>query len=410
MCSSRVSVIRLQMRRLSSRRRLSIHLLLLRRERREKRRRAVLRARAKSLPPPEQRTGLFMAAPKKALALSVPPIFTVDGEGADEFIAWINKRNAGLTKWLVTRRDRLLRGKPPRNTRVKLYSDFRMIETMSPAAALVVAAHYDRGRQLAGDAINVYDYDDWKPAVRLTLEQVGFFDVLDVPGAAIPAPSSDARTMRIARYESGDKLRQERLGLMVQQLLEYIMIADPDCLSNDERILRTAQLFDALVEATENTRRHAYPDDLHDPTIVLPNWWLTGSADPQERKLTLVVYDLGVSIPGSLASHRPSQWAGHNRVNRAIRRFMRGEFDENDPASDHAKIRLAAKYGYSSTDEEHRGKGLPVVREAIKHCRRGRLHILSRFGEYIEESGSKPISRQLEHALPGTLIVWDLWL
>lgn len=89
---------------------------------------------------------------------------------------------------------------------------------------------------------------------------------------------------------------------------------------------------------------------------------------------------------------------------------FRGEYDENDPASDHAKIRLAAKYGYTSTDDPHRGKGLPVVREAIRHCRRGRLHILSRFGEYVEESGQKPTSRVLNHPVPGTLIVWELWL
>ena len=329
---------------------------------------------------------------------------------ADDFVAWVQKQHDGTTRKLRAAAKRRSKGRAPKRARTHYWSDFRRIESITPAAALVVAAQYDRSRQLSGDALSVYEYDHWKPQVRRVLEQVGFFDVLEIPGAVQPDATGTARTMRIARYETGSKLRQERVGILVQQLLEYMLIADPECLSSDERTLRTAQLFNALVEATENTRRHAYPEDFLDEASVLPNWWLTGSADPEERKLTLVVYDLGVSIPGSLASHRASQWAGHSPINRAIRRFTKGEFDENDPESDHAKIRLAAKYGYSSTDEEHRGKGLPVVREAIRHCRRGRLHVLSRFGEYIEESGAKPISRMLAHPMPGTLIVWDLWL
>lgn len=351
-----------------------------------------------------------MNAPSFAVALPVPPVFSVSGPFAAEFIKWVSEKDRHLTKMLRAAAQRRARGKAPKRPRGHAFSDFRGIQSISPAAALIVAAHYDRQRHLTDHKVNVYEYQDWQPQVRAVLEQVGFFDILDVPGAAKPDDTDGPRTMRIARYESGARLRQERLGLMVQQLLDYMIIADPECLSGDDRFRRTAQMFEALVEATENTRRHAYPDDFDETGVVLPNWWLTGSADPEERKLTLVVYDLGVSIPGSLASHRPSQWAGHGRVNRALRRLFGGDYDENEPASDHAKIRLAAKYGYSSTNEEHRGKGLPVVREAIRHCRQGRLHILSRFGEYIEESGRKPISRMLDHPMPGTLIVWELWL
>lgn len=400
------------MKRVSGPRRIQLYMHLRTVERRASRRREVMAARQGTapLPVPSDARSQFVRAPSHAVAVPVPPVFSVTGQMAGDFVKWVSERDRTLTRGLRTAARRKARGKAPKRSRGHSFSDFRGILSITPAAALVVAAHYDRQRQLTDHKIKVYEYQDWQPQVRAVLEQVGFFDILDVPGAARPKDTGGARTMRIARYESGAKLRQERLSLMVQQLLDYMLIADPECLSGNDRFLRSAQMWEALVEATENTRRHAYPDDYQESGVVLPNWWLTGSADPEERKLTLVVYDLGVSIPGSLASHRPSQWAGHGKVNRAMRRFFKGEYDENDPASDHAKVRLAAKYGYSSTDELHRGKGLPVVRDAIRHCRRGRLHILSRFGEYVEESGSKPISRMLDHPMPGTLIVWELWL
>lgn len=349
-------------------------------------------------------------APSNSVPVPAPKVFSID-ENADSFIQWLGRHYDSMTSWLLKINKRRGKGKPIKANRVPYYSDFKSIRKMTPAGALVTAALYDRGRQLSGSSLRVYDYDKWDSAVRQTLEQVGFFQILDINiDSKNIVHQYNSNIVKIERFETGDVLKQDKFGLLVDKLLSYLLEGDDEYFSNDKRIVRTAKLYDALVEATENTRRHAYPDDIRTKPEVLPNWWLTGSVNSEERKLTLVVYDLGISIPGSLASHRDSQWAGHNYVNRVIKRFTKGEFDENDPQSDHAKIRLAMKHGYSATGLSYRGKGLPVVREAIRYCQRGRLHILSRYGEYVEETGKKPTSKQLASAMPGTLIVWELWL
>lgn len=347
----------------------------------------------------------YYQSPRSAKAVPVPPDFDVRDE---KFLGWIAARYRGTGAFLTHYQKRKAEGRRVKRTRGLVYSDFAMIKRMTPAAALVVAALYDRHRTLSDSPMYVYNLPDWKPEVRDALVRIGFFDILGLPpnkvfGVADPVT-------RIERFNSGAQLATEELGQLIERLLDYLMAAHPDCLTEDETAERTMKLYSALVEATENTRRHAYPQDFQDSNPVMPNWWLTGAITAAERKVTLVVYDQGISIPGSLASDRKSQWAGHSYVNRVLKRFAKGTFDDNDPASDHAKIRLAMRHGWTSTSEAHRGKGLPVVREAISHCRRGVLHILSRYGAYREETGRRPESWHLSSPMPGTLVIWDLWL
>lgn len=351
------------------------------------------------------RTAGFFPAPRYARKLAPPSDFDFE-KNEDGVLQWLNRAMTNSLKAITGYHKR--KGRPARRTRVSSYYDFRLIKTMTPAAALVVAAFFDRHKQLAGVPIRVYDYEQWDPEVRRGLVQIGFFDLLGVDPRAIEIEEYGPRETKIERFTSQSKLQPAELSCLVDTLLGYILAANPD-LADAETDRRTSKLFEALIEATENTRRHAYPDT-HSGYAVLPNWWLTGFADPKERKLTLIVYDQGISMPGSLASGRSSEWHGHTLVNRIIRRFSRGAFDQDDHSTDHAKIRLAMRMGQSSTGEPHRGKGLPVVREAIKHCIHGRLRILSRSGGYLEETGKRAISWPLSSPMPGTLIIWDLQL
>lgn len=349
----------------------------------------------------------FYPPPRYARRLAPPEHFdfSKDEEGV---LQWLNVAFRHSTDVIKGRRRRRKRSKRRALARVKSYYDFSKIKSITPEAALIIAAYFDRHGQLADVPIYVYDYEKWDPRVRETLEQVGFFDLLGLPTPA----SQNVPTFgtKIERFASEDKLQPEEVGRLIDTLLAYLLAAHPGCLSDDQQIERTAKLFGALIEATENTRIHAYPKDTHRGFTVLPNWWLTGSVDPTERRLTLIVYDQGISMPGSLASGRNSKWPGHSIVNGIIKRFSRGSFDPDDTITDHAKVRLAMKMGISSTGEAHRGKGLPVVREAIKHCRKARLHILSRNGGYLEETGKRAVSWPLKSPMIGTLIVWDLWL
>ncbi|WP_299640665.1 hypothetical protein, partial [Devosia sp.] len=64
------------------------------------------------------------------------------------------------------------------NAQVATYIDFRSIKSVSTAAALVLAAEYDRARQLGGAPAPVFDLDEWDPEVFETLWQLGFFETV----------------------------------------------------------------------------------------------------------------------------------------------------------------------------------------------------------------------------------------
>jgi hypothetical protein len=184
-----------------------------------------------------------------------------------------------------------------------------------------------------------------------------------------------------------------------------IVAADAAAFQSPQSELQRLRLFDALVEATENSRQHAYPEEGVYEHEHVGRWWMTGAVDAKNKQIAIVVYDQGVSIPGSI--HR---WAGYGRVKRGLMWVFGQEPSPNDNAFDGARLHLAMSKQESSTGQSERGHGLQVVRRVIDECARGRLRIVSRAGEYVYETGKKPVARQLAVPLPGTLLEWNLWL
>jgi hypothetical protein len=63
---------------------------------------------------------------------------------------------------------------------IRNYQNFTMLREISPGAALLVAAEYDRSRALSGPLAAI-ELDKWDPSVRAALGALGFFGLLDVP-------------------------------------------------------------------------------------------------------------------------------------------------------------------------------------------------------------------------------------
>jgi len=274
-----------------------------------------------------------------------------------------------------------------------------------------MASVFDRWKLISGIRLRTVRYENWQPEVRALLEGMGFGELLELADMQGYNPTAG---VGISRYQSGKSVQTESAGRLSEALIPTIISANPLALSQDDKLMQKAELYGALIEAIENTTHHAYPDDFQGATVV-PNWWFAGHLDPENNEhLTIAAYDLGISIPGSLASYRRSRWPGHEFVNGIISRFIRiSERDENeqdDTTSDAVKLRLAMRYAYSSTGKAHRGKGLRKVLSPLSHCRQGRLHILSRKAEFVMEKGRRGVARQMPWALPGTLLIWDLWL
>lgn len=292
--------------------------------------------------------------------------------------------------------------KPP--TRYRSFYDFAMIDRCTPAAALMIAAEYDRLRALSPRDLPLFNVDDWKPEILQLFDQIGFFALLDI--ARPPRPPATG-TLTVIPFKTGNTFGNQEAGALMTTLAEMVVGADPGGLRDAETRTARTRLYSALVEACENTRRHAYQgaERLHGRKSVA-RWWMTGSYDSTDKRVTLVVYDQGITIPRSLP-----HWDRFGSIARAISRvFGRPVPNPEDPSLDGFMLRTAMQIPRSSTGLEYRGKGFPAFKAVLDDCATGSLRIVSRSGEFILEKGKRPYVRQLELPLEGTLVEWDLRL
>lgn len=278
------------------------------------------------------------------------------------------------------------------------YADFKTLERITPTAALVLAAEFDRARQfLTHRPLPAIDLSRWHPDVRSVLRDVGFLSLFGIEEAT----PQDQTGPKIVRFTTGDMLDSEKAGKLTEILQEMISGAGL------REQLAELMMYDGIVEAMENARAHAYPDSFikESQYPVAPRWWLTGAVDPANNSLTVSIYDQGASIPLTLPS-----WHGWGWARRYLERAKRLAFGANDLSFDGEAVRAAMVAAATSTQLKHRGKGLPLIKLVIDRCRYGRLRIISRCGDYQYEKGHRVKTRTWNHSIGGTLVEWEIAL
>lgn len=265
------------------------------------------------------------------------------------------------------------------------YRDFSCLTQITPGAALLVAAEYDRARQIAGVPLSVVDLERWDHDVYASLRALGFFELLDLPEAPMLALPDGFFIQRLASEAAANSKPA------IDQIVDLFGKAGGDA------GLRL-DLCGAVVDALENVKDHAYPQDCFVGIRHVPNWWFTGAAHRDKRWLMLGLYDQGITIPVSL----PRRFGG-TEVKAAFARRFGLSFDVTDPKYDGQALDIAMRLSATSTGEPFRGKGLSKIREVVSRCKGGELRIVSRSGEYLFRSG-RAAFRNHEVALPGTYI------
>jgi hypothetical protein len=268
---------------------------------------------------------------------------------------------------------------------IRNYQDFTMLREISPGAALLLAAEYDRTRSLSGPLAAI-ELDKWDPRVRATLGALGFFGLLDLP---------DVETIRLPDGFYIQPLTSER-GANSKPALDQIIDLFAKAGGNEELRL---SLCGAVVDALENVRDHAYPADRFIGIRHIPNWWFTGAADRDKRWLLLGIYDQGVTIPVTLP-HR----FGMQAVVALFSSAFGLPFDPADHKFDGQALEAAMRLSESSTGQRHRGKGLAHIKQVVGRCASGQLRIVSRNGEYVFRSDGSDTARTYDVALPGTYV------
>ena len=271
--------------------------------------------------------------------------------------------------------------------REPVHIDMKPIRSVTPAAALLLAAELDRLIKLNPHRrLKAVDAHLWDPSVRLLLRQMGFFALLGVNEASLrcefPEPSpSDMRFLPFLVGEDSGGNAAEQLRDRIEQFAG--------------RLKDRYALYDGLVEAMTNVSHHAYPEKRG-----MRRWWISASVDAGNDRMTVLCLDHGVGIPRTLPRTSAEE----------VRRYFSGL---GDVVKDDARmIQAATQLRRSSTRRRNRGYGLQrdIQRYVASHDSKASLRIFSNRGMYRfnkDRDGRESVElRSLGRSIGGTFIEW----
>ncbi len=290
------------------------------------------------------------------------------------------------------------------------YFDFPSIEKVCPASALIISSNYFM-HQLRGGVINVVRWGDWNKEVKNTFRKMGFFELLKFKDIATDENLQD---IPIRGFKMGRKAYIAEITKYFRRLVKNVSVMFDIDIDSDSQSFK--QTMNAIVEAVENSARHAYPEKTPNPLDgvgfsedVRGGWWFGGMPLLDERQITLVCYDKGMSIPRSIKESylEPEKRTMYDFVTTAMNRVGISEFD-ND--RDHERLEKAMEYLTSTTENKDGGKGLSHIAKTIDRFQDGRIKIMSRRAFAVITKDKPPSFSLLKTPIVGTLIVWEIKL
>lgn len=293
--------------------------------------------------------------------------------------------------------------KTPQSTaRVPGYHDFAKLDGISTAAAVVLAADYERLKERIGQVPPTINLHKWNPSVFKTLFQLGFFDILGHTEGIERELVEDGPTltMPIVSARNADGLAS--IDAAFRELGAFIVgrDVDPGRDVSDQLI----DILTAMSEGITNVTQHAYPEDHTYDYPQIGKYWVAATAHRDNGTLTVVLYDQGATIPVT-----------YPRITRteAVMKYLRRALSSQrvfDYENDGTYIRAALRYGGSRTDKPYRGKGFPQMISLLKSMKLGRMSVRSRGGWCVRTPSGRFASGYVGNSLGGTLVEWTVEL
>lgn len=267
--------------------------------------------------------------------------------------------------------------------------DFSRTKRVLAPGMLVTVAEIDRAQRMGQShqaircRLPTGDDEEGK-IVQQVLDQIGLLERLAHP--QIHADKTAFHdTVRHWRYATGTRIDSrpgdvlyEYEGQLAPALIEKMNIG--------------------LSEAVINSLHHAYARERPDGCgrFKERRWWMFTCEDDQGL-LHVLICDLGIGISRSLSL--PGRW------DRSLLKKFEGLFSGDCP--DVRAIKTALVIGESSTGEEHRGKGLPQIWNAVHENDVGGVVIFSGQGHVSRNMETGELTSGFYRSdLLGTLISW----
>jgi len=340
----------------------------------------------------------FVAPAGRAEPMPEVLCFDEDCQGTVEALAQV--RNRLFTPIRGGTQLRLRRIGNRRQISTGSYKALECIKRITPAAALVLAAEYDRVGEIAKKPQALVNIPAWDTSVRTMLQGIGFLALFGIVDG--DATSTDVGGTAVLRMRTG----RTHDPVAINDLVESLKLLFPASDHPDQA--KTMGLFGALTEAVGNVVHHAYPAN---GTYIAPHvgrWWMTGAVDRDAGWTAAAVYDQGTTIPVSLPD-----WANYPGVKRRVievAQRLQLTHEAGSPRWDGHAIEAAVEESSTSTGLSGRGHGLAQMREFVDACQDGRLRILSRYGEVVFRPNQRPYVNHHRAPISGTLVEWSVLL
>lgn len=269
--------------------------------------------------------------------------------------------------------------------------NFSTISDLSPLCAMLLASEVHRWQLITSKKLRVLNADDWDPTVKQLLHDMGLFDLVSVQNPVRLAQiDTEEKFIRIRSEKEVDL--EEAIGRIEYEVSKIALTLNQNPL-----------LYGGIEEAVTNVTQWAYKGyefEEHENEDELYNrWWFFASYNTRTGRMTIMVYDHGLGIPGTLPV---SKWSEQ------IRKWLADKGLET--YTDEKIIEAAMKFPRSASGLEYRAKGLRKMKELLDRFDRGTLMVLSGKGEYqIGSNGANEITRLNKHSIGGTLIAWEVY-
>lgn len=287
----------------------------------------------------------------------------------------------------------------------KTFISFRNSTRITAAAGLLLVAETAKLVKAFPQAIikcsfpptsNEGRYKNTYNIVESALNQIGFFELIN------------QQCNRAAKYKSVDMWHQlsgeTADGSLAQSLLDSL----PDSIPKRSK----QKLYRGAIEAIANSVEHAYPSIRLDGTNSLDSrWWMLVGLD--ERRLSVIICDLGVGIPETLPKKHPE----------TLLSLIKSKFSIFDN-SDSELIRASTHIKSTRTLLANRGKGGKDFRSIARNFPSATLIVRSNKGaffltgekaaplkksssrRYVEGTNNRESTQNHSLSIRGTLTEW----
>lgn len=278
-----------------------------------------------------------------------------------------------------------------RRPMTRSYVSLDQLDYVDLPSAIVLLAEFQRQMIVRNQRDTpLVDLHKWNPETVRRLSELGFFKVVGVKPGTVP-DYPERPHIRILPFVSGsDGNQMERITSQIGELAQFL---DPTQSGLD---VTTIQVTTSISEAITNVTNHAYPRDHDYRHPHVGRFWFGATANRETGIVKVAFYDQGISVPVS--------YPKASRLSTLQNFFSnRGVANPNDASY----IEAAVQLGSSQTGQQHRGRGLPQMRQTVDICPKGRFLIASRSGLYDFRGGTDERTTSFDGSVGGTLLYWE---